>query len=95
MRLDGRRTSGNVDDRRGKRSSGKISLGIGGTIIIGFIIGLAGGSPMGFMPQQAADIISPEKIYASSHQEESAATFPKQYWPVQKMYGLTYLFRMD
>lgn len=77
MRLDGRRTSGNVDDRRGKRSSGKISLGIGGTIIIGFIIGLAGGSPMGFMPQQAADIISPEKIYASSHQEESAATFPK------------------
>ena len=46
MRLDGRRTSGNVDDRRGKRASGKISLGIGGTIIIGFIIGLAGGNPM-------------------------------------------------
>ncbi|WP_308601352.1 neutral zinc metallopeptidase [uncultured Dysgonomonas sp.] len=77
MRLDGRRTSDNVDDRRGKRSSGKISLGVGGTIIIVLIIGLAGGNPMGFMPQQAADIILPEKIYASSHQEESAATFAK------------------
>ena len=77
MRLDGRRTSGNVDDRRGKRSSGKISLGIGETIIIGFIIGLAGGNPMEFMTQQATDIISPEKIYVSSAQEESAATFAK------------------
>ncbi len=71
------RTSDNVDDRRGKRSSGKISLGIGGTIIIGFIIGLAGGTPMEFMTQQATDIISPEKIYVSSAQEESAATFAK------------------
>lgn len=77
MRLDGRRTSGNVDDRRGERSSGKISLGIGETIIIGFIIGLAGGNPMEFMAQQATDIISPEKIYVSSAQEESAATFTK------------------
>lgn len=77
MRLDGRRTSSNVDDRRGKRSSVKISLGIGGTIIIGFIIGLAGGNPMEFMTQQATDIISPEKIYVSSAQEESAATFAK------------------
>ncbi|WP_283687079.1 neutral zinc metallopeptidase [Dysgonomonas sp. Marseille-Q5470] len=77
MRLDGRRTSDNVDDRRGKRASGKISLGIGGTIIIAFIIGLAGGNPMEFMTQQATDIISPEKIYVSSAQEESAATFAK------------------
>lgn len=77
MRLDGRRTSDNVDDRGRERSSGKISLGIGGTIIIGFIIGLAGGNPMEFMTQQATDIISPEKIYVSSAQEESAATFAK------------------
>lgn len=77
MRLDGRRTSGNVDDRRGKRSSGKISLGIGGTIIIGFIIGLAGGNPMEFMVQQATDIISSEKIYVPPTQEKSAATFAK------------------
>lgn len=77
MRLDGRRTSDSVDDRRRERSSGKISLGIGGTIIIGFIIGLAGGNPMEFMTQQATDIISPEKIYVSSAQEEYAATFAK------------------
>lgn len=77
MRLDGRRTSDNVDDRRGKRSSGKISLGIGRTIIIGLIIGLAGGNPMEFMVQQATDIISSEKIYVPPSQEESAATFAK------------------
>ncbi len=77
MRLDGRRTSDNVDDRRGKRSSGKISLGIGGTILIGLIIWLAGGNPMEFMTQQATDIISPEKTYISSAQEESSANFAK------------------
>lgn len=77
MRLDGRRTSDNVDDRRGKRPSGKISLGIGGTILIGLIIWLAGGNPMEFMTQQATDIISPEKAYIPSAQEESAATFAK------------------
>lgn len=77
MRLDGRRTSDNVDDRRGKRPSGKISLGIGGTILIGLIIWLAGGNPMEFMTQQATDIISPDKTYIPSAQEESAATFAK------------------
>lgn len=77
MRLDGRRTSDNVDDRRGKRPSGKISLGIGGTILIGLIIWLAGGNPMEFMTQQATDIISPDKTYIPSVQEESAATFAK------------------
>ena len=77
MRLDGRRTSDNVNDRRGKRPSGKISLGIGGTILIGLIIWLAGGNPMEFMTQQATDIISPEKAYVPSAQEESAATFAK------------------
>ncbi len=77
MRLDGRRTSDNVNDRRGKRPSGKISLGIGGTILIGLIIWLAGGNPMEFMTQQATDIISPEKTYISSAQEESSANFAK------------------
>lgn len=77
MRLDGRRTSDNVNDRRGKRPSGKISLGIGGTILIGLIIWLAGGNPMEFMTQQATDIISPEKAYVPSAQEESTATFAK------------------
>lgn len=77
MRLDGRRTSDNVNDRRGKRPSGKISLGIGGTILIALIIWLAGGNPMEFMTQQATDIISPEKAYVPSAQEESTATFAK------------------
>lgn len=77
MKLDGRRTSDNVDDRRGRRPSGKVSLGIGATIIIGLIIWLAGGNPIEFMTQQAANGISPEKTHIPSAQEESAATFAK------------------
>lgn len=77
MRLDGRRTSDNVDDRRGKSSSGKISLGIGGTIIIGLIIWLTGGNPIEFMTQQAVNGVSPKSTYIPSAQEESTATFAK------------------
>lgn len=78
MRLDDRKTSDNVDDRRGEKTSGKISLSIGGTILIGLIIWLVGGNnPMEFMTQQATDIISLEKTYIPSAQEESAANFAK------------------
>ena len=54
MKLDGRRTSSNVDDRRGK-SSGKMSFGIGGTIVVGLIIWLLGGNPLDFVSQQMMD----------------------------------------
>ena len=52
MDLNGRRTSGNVDDRRGQRISGKAvgGLGLGGMVIVGIITLLLGGNP--------ADVIS-------------------------------------
>ena len=75
MRLDGRRTSDNVDDRRGK--SGKISLGIGGTIIAGIIIWLMGGDPLSFITQQATDSITSGQEYTPTPEEEKAATFAK------------------
>lgn len=77
MRLDGRRTSDNIDDRRGKGSGGKISLGIGGTIVIGIIIWLMGGNPMNFVTQQAVEGMSAEKDYTPTAEEEQAATFAK------------------
>ena len=46
MRLDGRRQSTNVDDRRGM-SAGKVAggVGLGGLIVIGLITLLLGGNP--------------------------------------------------
>ena len=49
MRLNGRRQSSNIDDRRGRRSgfSAKAGgLGIGGLIIVGIITWLMGGNPL-------------------------------------------------
>lgn len=77
MRLDGRRTSNNVDDRRGKGSSGKISLGIGGTIIVALIVWFMGGNPLDFVSQQAVDGLTTEKNYTPTAAEEKAATFAK------------------
>jgi predicted metalloprotease len=78
MRLDGRRTSDNVDDRRGRGSGGKISLGIGGTIIVGLIIWFMGGDPLSFVTQQAIDGVSTENTYTPTAEEEELATFAKQ-----------------
>lgn len=77
MRLSGRRTSDNVEDRRGKRSGGKISLGIGGTIIAGLIVWFMGGNPMDIVTQQLSDSTSTETPYTPTAEEEQAATFAK------------------
>jgi len=76
MRLDGRRSSDNVDDRRG-RNGGKISLGIGGTIIVGLIIWFMGGNPVDFLTQQAVNTVATENNYVPTPEEEEAATFAK------------------
>ena len=76
MKLDGRRTSDNVDDRRGK-GGGKISLGIGGTIIVGLIIWFMGGNPLDFLTQQAVNTVGTENAYTLTAEEEEAATFAK------------------
>ncbi|NDV97173.1 neutral zinc metallopeptidase [Dysgonomonas sp. 521] len=78
MRLDGRRESDNVEDRRGKGSSGKISLGIGGTIIVGIIIWFMGGNPIDFVTQQAANGITNNQTYTPTAEEEAAALFAKK-----------------
>ncbi|SHF33626.1 KPN_02809 family neutral zinc metallopeptidase [Dysgonomonas macrotermitis] len=77
MRLGGRRTSDNVDDRRGKGSVGKGTLGIGGVIIVGIIVWLMGGNPMDVAQQFLNNGVGTETAYTPSPQEEEAATFAK------------------
>lgn len=77
MRLDGRRQSDNVEDRRGKGAGGKLTLGVGGTIIIGLIIWFLGGDPSAFLSQQAMQGVTTEGEYVPTPEEEEAATFAR------------------
>jgi hypothetical protein len=46
MKIDGRRTSSNVEDRRGMSSRGKMAVGGGlGTVVVALIVLLLGGDP--------------------------------------------------
>ena len=76
MRLDGRRTSGNVDDRR-RSGSGKTSLGVVGTLVVGLIIWLMGGNPMSFFTDQAISGISTGQEYIPTAEEDELAEFSK------------------
>lgn len=100
MRLGGRRTSDNVEDRRSKGSAGKTSLGIGGVIIVGLIVWLMGGNPMDVVTQQISDgVTTSGQEYTPSPEEEKMATFAKvilagteDVWTeVFKKSGMTYV----
>ncbi len=100
MRLDGRRTSDNVDDRRGKIPGGKAGLGIGGLIITGLIVWLMGGNPLDVVTQQLSDggLTSTQENYTPSAAENEVAEFAKQilagtedvWTEVFKQNGMTY-----
>lgn len=71
MKIDDRRRGGNIEDRRGKGSGGKLSLGIGGTVVIAIIVWLLGGNPMEFISQQAIEGISEsDNNYVPSAEED-------------------------
>lgn len=80
MKLDGRRQSDNVEDRRGKGGGAKASLGIGGLIIVGVIVWLMGGNPMEVVTQQIANNQTQQTTenYTPTPQEEQAAEFAKK-----------------
>mgnify|MGYP001274325315 FL=1 len=79
MRLDGRRESDNVDDRRRSGSKGKASLGIGGLIIVGLIVWLTGGNPMDVVTSQLGDNLTmSESTYEPTAEEDALAKFSKQ-----------------
>ena len=100
MRLDGRRESTNVDDRRGM-SKGKMAggLGIGGIIIVGLITLLMGGDPadvINMAGQMGGVQIASD--YTPTAEEEELAHFSKQIlagtedvWSaIFRQYGRTY-----
>ncbi len=83
MKMDGRRTSQNIDDRRGKSSSsGKIAGigGIGGIIIVGIITLLMGGNPLDLLNsgQLSSVIQSSDANYQPTEHEEELAKFASQ-----------------
>lgn len=83
MRLDGRRLSNNVDDRRGTRTVAKAGgLGLGGLLVVGVITLLLGGNPLDVI-QQAGALAggATEQVsenYTPSAQEEELAVFSRQ-----------------
>ena len=82
MRLDGRRESTNVDDRRGGTIATAGGIGLGGLLIIGIITLLMGGDPSDVLEnvQQmgGAGTTQVDPNWKPSAEEEELATFAKQ-----------------
>ena len=51
MRLDGRRESSNVDDRRRLSGGSKAGMGIGGIVIAALLAWVMGGNPLDALQQ--------------------------------------------
>lgn len=79
MKLDGRRESTNVDDRRGRSVMTKGGLGLGGLIIAGLLVWIFGGNPASVL--QLAGGSQTEEVaadYVASAEEEAMAKFARQ-----------------
>ncbi len=82
MKLDGRRESSNVEDRRGLSGGGKAGLGIGGIAIVAIITLLMGGN-LGDVFQQVVQSgglegISTQNSYEPTEENEALAKFSRQ-----------------
>lgn len=80
MRLDGRRESSNVEDRRGSTVAKAGGLGLGGIIIVGIITLLMGGNAGDVLNnvQQMGGGSVVQQDYTPSAEEEELAVFAKQ-----------------
>lgn len=83
MRLNGRRESSNVDDRRGRRSgvAGMGGLGIGGVVIVALITWLMGGNPLDalqYVDTGQMTNVTTQGEQQFSAEEEELAKFSKQ-----------------
>ncbi|MBQ8098881.1 MAG: neutral zinc metallopeptidase [Bacteroidaceae bacterium] len=81
MRLDGRRESTNVEDRRGMSGGAKAGMGIGGLVIAVLIAWLTGGSPLDALQQQVGEMASQQVNSGQrefTQEEEELAKFSKQ-----------------
>ena len=83
MKLDGRRFSNNVEDRRGSSRRTKTIAGfggIGGLIIAALVVWISGGNPISVLNQGSSYATSEEirDDYQPTAQEEEYANFAKQ-----------------
>lgn len=81
MKLDGRRESSHVEDRRRSGGvKGKASLGIGGLIVMGLITWFLGGDPTTVFRQAGVNVLSPggSSEYVPTEEEDQLALFSKQ-----------------
>ena len=81
MKLDGRRQSTNVDDRRGRSTAKTAGVGLGGILIIGIITLLLGGNPSDVLEvasQMGGGMTTTESTYTPTAEEEALAVFSKQ-----------------
>ena len=81
MRLDGRRQSSNIDDRRG-RSGGRglaVGGGIGAVIVAALIAWISGGNPLDVVMQNAGTLMgggsTTEQAYTPTAEEQELADF--------------------
>jgi len=76
MRTEGRRTSDNVEDRRGMSSRGKMAIGGGlGTIVIALIVLLLGGDPTQVLNTSQEETATESGPVNASPEEEAMANF--------------------
>ncbi|MDE6628909.1 MAG: neutral zinc metallopeptidase [Muribaculaceae bacterium] len=82
MRLDGRRQSGNVEDRRGRGMGGKIAGGgIVAVVVAAIFAWISGGNPLDVITSQGGALLggsSQTEQYVPTEQEEELAVFARQ-----------------
>ncbi len=86
MRMHGRRTSTNVEDRRGMSGGKAAGLGLGGILIIGLITWIMGGNPLSVLQEVGANDgglltgggTEVAQDYQPTAEEEALAEFSKQ-----------------
>ena len=76
MRMDGRRTSSNVDDRRGLKPKAA-GLGIGGMVVAALLVWIFGGNPSSVL-QLAGNGTTENTEYVATAEEEALAKFASQ-----------------
>ena len=80
MRLDGRRQSNNVEDRRGMKTSTKAGMGIGGVLIAALLTFILGGNPGDVLQQlgSATATTTENTEFVPTAEEEELAKFASQ-----------------
>ena len=83
MKLNGRRESNNVDDRRGLKPKAA-GLGIGGMVVAALLVWIFGGNPSSVL-QLAGNGTTENTEYVATAEEEALAKFASQIWCCSKM----------